>query len=330
MSYIAIENVKKTGRLLCALATALALASGWENGAAAQGRTTIRVGTLPIVTQLSLFTALDKGYFKDAGLDVQVQTFPGGAALLQALTVNAVDVAGAVNIITYFQAIEQGFDFVIVAGDSGIGTKLPDVAMIMTRKDSGINGRKDLAGKRFGLPNLKDINWLYNMEYLSRSGVDVGSIHWIEVGIPGGPAALLTGQVDVANLVEPFTTVALQSGEAKVLYSHFVEIAPGGLISIQAARLDWAKAHADALHRFVDALKQAYDYNQLHQQEARDRLTRYTKIDRNLTNKISWPTWKLFVEGKDLQIPMDLSVKYGLLKKPLPLDAMIFSSAVPR
>ena len=191
---------------------------------------------------------------------------------------------------------------------------------------SCLKQRNDVDG--FGLPNLQNINWLYNMEYLSRSGVNTSKINWVEIGIPRAAAALLNRQVDAATLVEPFITVVQETGEVKVLHSEATEITPGGVFSIAAARGDWAKANANAIGRYVGALKRALDYDQANQQEARARLTRHTKIDQNLANKMSWPVWKLFIERKDLQIPMDLSVKYGLLKASLPVDAMLFPTAM--
>lgn len=294
------------------------------------GPTTIRIGYLPILTGLPLFTAVDKGYFKEVGIDAQLKSFAGGALALEALGGGSIDIASAVNVVSTFQAIEQGFDFVILAGDAGIGTKLPDVAVNMVRKDSGINTLKDFEGKRFGISNLKNINWLYNMEYLNRNGVDTSKITWVEIGIPRAPAALLTRQVDIAQTVEPFTTVLLESGEAKTLYSEFVETAPGGLISVWITKAGWAKANTKSLTQLVNALRRAIDYNEANQQEARVRLTKFTRIEASLANKITWPVWKLYVDPKDLQIPMDLAVKYGLLKKALPSDQYILPTARAR
>ena len=104
----------------------------------------------------------------------------------------------------------------------------------------------------------------------------------------------------------------------------FEKIAPGGLISVQVARRKWAQAHADEVARFVGALKRAFDYNNIHQQEARKRLTQHTKINEKLAKAISWPVMKLSVEHNDLQVPMDLSVKYGLLKQPVPIVLLNF------
>jgi NitT/TauT family transport system substrate-binding protein len=320
---------RRIGRIMAGL-VAFGILMGLAGGAGAQTLTSVRIGSLPIFTSLPLFTAVDKGYFKEAGIDAQLKTFPGGAASLEALGGGSIDIAAGVNVISFLQAREQGFDLVVLAGDAGIGTKLPDITVNMVRKDSGINSLKDFEGKRFGISNLKNINWVYNMEYLSRNGVDTSKITWVEIGIPRAPTALLTRQVDIAQTVEPFTTVLLESGEAKPVYSDFVEIAPGGMISVWLTTGPWAKANAKVLQPLVDALKKAIDYNQANQEEARVRLTKYSKIEPRLAGKITWPVWKLYVDLKDLQIPMELGVKYGLLSKPLPFEQYMLPTARPR
>lgn len=291
---------------------------------------TIRVGYLPIFTQLPLFTAVEKGYFKEGGLNVELKSFAGGAPLLEALAGGSIDIAGAANVISLFQAREQGFDFVVVLGDAGIAKKLPDIQVNMVRKDSGINTLKDLEGKRFGIPNLGNINWLYNMEYLSRNGVDTSKISWVEIGIPRAPTALLTRQVDIATTVEPFTTVLLDSGEARPVYSELVELAPGGLISVLVARGAWAKANMKALTQWAQTIRRANDYNHANQAEARLRLTRFSRIEAALANRITWPVWKQSVEDRDLQIPMELAVKYSVVKAALPIDQFVLSTARAR
>ena len=309
---------------------AVGLLLGVAERVEAQQPATIRIGYVPVITQLPTFTAIDKGYFKQAGFDVQLKTVPGGAATLEALAGGSVDVAANTNIISLFQAIEQGYDLVILAGDTGIAHSLPDVAVNMVRKDLGIMTIKDLEGKRFGVPNLKNINWLYDMEYLRRNGVDTSKITWLEIGVPQEPAALLTRQVDIETTVEPFSTVLSQSGEAMPLYSEFVEIAPGGLLSVWSTTRAWYEAHRNEAARLVEVIERGIAYNQAHQQEARVRLAKYTRIDPALAGKVTWPVWKPALSRSDLQVPMDLAIKYGLLKKPLPLDKIVVQTAAGR
>jgi NitT/TauT family transport system substrate-binding protein len=152
----------------------------------------------------------------------------------------------------------------------------------------------------------------------------------MEVGIPQAPAALLTRQVDIATTVEPFSTVLIESGEAVPLYSEFIEITPGGLISVWCTTRSWFKAHSQEGAELVSVIGRGIAYNQAHQDEARLRLTKFTRIDPSLVNKVTWPVWKLVVERGDLRVPMELAVKYGLLKKPLLLDQIVLPTANPK
>ena len=66
---------------------ALAFAAVLAVPAGAQGlekpKITIGVGGKPLIYYLPLTIAERKGYFKQEGLDVEIQDFPGGAKALQ-------------------------------------------------------------------------------------------------------------------------------------------------------------------------------------------------------------------------------------------------------
>lgn len=54
------------------------------------------------------------------------------------------------------------------------------------------------------------------------------------------------------------------------------------------------------------------------------------RIDPALANKVTWPVWKLSVDPKDLQVPMNLAVKYGVLKHVLPIEQILLPTARAR
>jgi NitT/TauT family transport system substrate-binding protein len=76
---------------IAGLAGLLALALPFA-GAQAQTKVTLGVGGKPVLYYLPLTIAERKGFFKEEGLDVQIQDFAGGARALQALVGGSVDV----------------------------------------------------------------------------------------------------------------------------------------------------------------------------------------------------------------------------------------------
>ena len=89
---------------LIALAlTAPAYAQGLE-----KPKITIGVGGKSLFYYLPLTIALQQGYFKSEGLDVEVQDFPGGARALQALLGGSVDVVSGAFEHTITQQAKAG------------------------------------------------------------------------------------------------------------------------------------------------------------------------------------------------------------------------------
>src|SRR5947207_15721239 len=78
--------------LVAASLIALALAAPTHAQGPEKPKISIGVGGKSLFYYLPLTIALQKGYFKSEGLDVEVQDFPGGARALQALLGGSVDV----------------------------------------------------------------------------------------------------------------------------------------------------------------------------------------------------------------------------------------------
>ncbi len=101
--------------------------------AAEKPKLTLGVGGKPLLYYLPLTVAEKKGFFKDQGLDVEINDFGGGAKSLQALVGGSVDVVtGAYEHTIRMQAKGQDIRAVIELG------RFPGIVIAV---------RKDLADK---------------------------------------------------------------------------------------------------------------------------------------------------------------------------------------
>ena len=60
------------------------------------------------------FLALDRGFFKKAGLDIHATAMIGGAAIAPALASGALNI-GWSNVVSIFQGHQAGFDYRFIA-----------------------------------------------------------------------------------------------------------------------------------------------------------------------------------------------------------------------
>lgn len=319
----------RRGRNMLVLSIGLAMLLSAAVGMAQGSSPRVRLGYSPIITGMPVYAAIEQGFFTAEGIGLEPKMMGGGADILAALAGGSVDIAQS-NVVSFLFAKDKGIEFLLILGDSGIRHELPDVEAVMLRKDSPIRTLKDLEGKRFGVPNLKNINWLYNMEYLARNGVNTNRITWVEIPYPQISSALLNRQVDAVVAVDPFITVLLQGGEARVFYSDLVALAPGGLVSGWVAREQWVKGNPSVVEGFARAFKKGIEYTKTHRREVRDLLPKYTRLAPELAQKIVDYAWKPEFTVQDLQFPADLLLKYGLIKQRMEVRPFIHKTALAR
>src|SRR5215208_2462795 len=115
---------------------------------------TVRFGDLPATSNAAFYVAVDRGYFREEGLDVVFETFDSFERSIPALATNQLDAAGGGINAGVFSAIGRGLPLKIVAG---ISRNIPGYSSsaLVVRKDLIDSGRvrdwADLRGMRISL-----------------------------------------------------------------------------------------------------------------------------------------------------------------------------------
>ena len=136
-------------RALAAAAVLLAttLVAGGEEAKPELSRVRLAVGGKLALFYLPLTVTERLGYFRDAGLEVEISDFPGGARALQALIGGSADVVtGAYDHTIQMQAKNQPIVAVVQLGD------FPgNVLAVLTGKAQGYRSPADLKGMKIGV-----------------------------------------------------------------------------------------------------------------------------------------------------------------------------------
>src|SRR3954463_784935 len=115
---------------------------------------TVRFGDLPATSNAAFYVAVDRGYFREEGLNVVFETFDSFERSIPALATNQLDAAGGGINAGVFSAIGRGLPLKIVAG---ISRNIPGYSSsaLVVRKDLIDAGRvrdwADLRGMRISL-----------------------------------------------------------------------------------------------------------------------------------------------------------------------------------
>src|SRR5579859_3658303 len=115
----------------------------------------VKIATIsPSANQAPLFVALEKGYFANAGLDVEYSQSNDALAALAALGNGALDAGVTVPSAGLFNLVHDGIDTKIVSSMGAVPAQGAPVGLVV-RKDLVDSGRvktvADLKGRSFGL-----------------------------------------------------------------------------------------------------------------------------------------------------------------------------------
>lgn len=323
-------------RILAALAAASALGlaacgggspsstGGMASGAATGDPTLtkVSVGVIPIVDCAPIYLGAKQGFFEEEGLQLDIQTATGGAAIIPGVVSGSFDFAFS-NLISVMVARDKGLNLKFVAnGVSTTGEVGKDIGGVVAPAGSGIKSAKDLAGKTVSVNNLSNIGDTTIKSVIEKDGGDPSGVKFVEVAFPDAPAALANKQVDAAWILEPFLSKAVAEG-GTIVSSNFVEMSPELDIAGYFTKVDTIAGKAELTEKFTRALNKSLEYAQEHPQEVRDIVGTYTKIDEATRAKMILPSYRVEFNEEAFKVLGEAAAKYGTLSKAPNADDLL-------
>jgi len=178
------------------------------------GTVRIAVGGKASLYYLPLTIAQQRGYFRDEGLNVEIDDFAGGSKALQSVIGGSADVvSGAFESVIQIQSKGQHLRAFVLQGSA------PQMVLAVASSKAGqFKSYRDLKGYRIGVSAPgSSTNMLVNY-VLAGAGVKPGDVSIIGVGTAAGAvAALRAGNIDAISNVEPVITMLQQRGEIKIV-----------------------------------------------------------------------------------------------------------------
>jgi len=165
----------------------------------------IRVGYIGLTCEAPIFSAVEKGFFKEEGLDVELVRCQW-ATYKDALALGRFDVTH--HLVMYFlKPIEQGLDVKFTGGIHR------GCLRVQAAVDGKIRSIADLRGKRIGVPGMGTPPFIFANRVLGANGIDPSKeITWLV--FPAGELglALSKGEVDAIADSEPIGSMLVGKG----------------------------------------------------------------------------------------------------------------------
>ncbi len=214
---------------------------------------TIRFGTTAAETFALPLFAQELGYFKSAGLNVEISMFPGGAAVSAAVAGRALDI-GATNTGTFANSHLRGIPFTIIA-PGALYRSAEATTVLVVGKSSPLATAKDLTGKTVGVTTVHDLSQAAVMKWADVSGGDSQSLKFIELTMAQMDAALTANRIDASLLQEPSLTYA--KDDIHRIAQPYDAIGTNFLLTAYFANSEWLAQNAAAAKKVVGVLRQA-------------------------------------------------------------------------
>lgn len=322
-------NLKlRTLAAACVAALSLgSLAGCGSSSSAAKSDGTVKVAVFPSFSSLGAFEALADGAFKAQGLKVSFVTVNTPADVAPLLDSGQVQF-GLMDMTTPVLAAAKAskapyvFDAPATKGtqiaSDGWGT-----ANLWVKKGSDITSIKDLAGHKFGIPQLNSQLWLDVRSAVDAAGGDSSKIQWVQIPDPAqNLTEIKSGDIDATTSSEP-TGTSWASDPGVSHLGAFVSNAGHvayGFTSTNA----WAAKNPKVLEEFQNAIIAGNKKVNAMDATAKAKLagTVNEKWPGDLLTKARYSTFGVApVAEQDVQFSIDRMKKYDMLDGSSSLEA---------
>jgi NitT/TauT family transport system substrate-binding protein len=216
---------------------------------------TVKVADGQSLTQAGLYAAIDRGYFQEEGIAVELIPLSNFETIIQSLSTGEIAIGlGGVSP-ALFNAFSRGISLRVVAAAA---IHAPGRSqLVVARKDlvenGGLKGYADLKGKKISRAAAFSVDTEAMEKALNMGGLSLNDAEFVTLGFPETVAALGNKGVDVAYLSEPFATSSIDKGFA-VKWHEMADFLPNHAGSLWLYSQALVEGQAEAGRRFMVAM----------------------------------------------------------------------------
>jgi NitT/TauT family transport system substrate-binding protein len=249
-------------RRVGAVLLVLVLLGAMPVGAQPQG---VRLGVLKLTSSAVLFLGVEKGYFKEFGIEPELKFFQAAQPIAVALASGDLDV-GATGLTAGLYNIVAGGVRIWVVADKGREWPDHNLTALLVRKDlydKGVRTVRELKGRRIGVTQIGS-TFHYNIgRYLEKEGMALGDVELVPLqALSALSDALTARRVDAVATAEPFVS-RLEAAGAGVTIARTGDTFPWQIATVmysdrfardRARAVAFMKGYAKASRHYHDAV----------------------------------------------------------------------------
>jgi NitT/TauT family transport system substrate-binding protein len=295
----------------------------------------IQIGYWPIASGLPFFVALEKGYFKEVGLNVEGVKFASPNQIAEAMIAGRIhgSANGTASAALALAEISSPNLFKIICSNpSNIKYVLDEVLVPL---DSKVKTIKDLPKdvKIACGPGIQNVT--LTKIILEKNGLS--NVQPIELPVGQHVPALAAGQIDAVYTLEPSGTVGKVKGVSRILEAGVISkymlgdpLAPwfGGSASLVTTII---KERPADVKKFITAYTKGVEFIRKNPEESRKSLDGFTAIEEAVVKEVPLADFVMFNEFKPSDIAyfqkyFDVFTERKIFSKTVDVKSLIYSN----
>jgi NitT/TauT family transport system substrate-binding protein len=308
----------KRAQLLAGLGAATGLGISSQR-AFAQDTSALKISMTPVDSSAEPYYAVDGGFAKAAGLNVELIPSQNGAAIAAAVASGAVDIGNG-NLVSVAIAHAKGIPFVLIAPGGLYSAKTPSTQLFVPKGSSARTGR-DFVGKTVAINTLGGLPQYAAEAWIDKTGGHSDATKFIEMSSADMLVGLQQNRIEAAALVEPFVSSGRAAGIP--IAAFFDAVAPSFLITAHFATLEWARSHPDVVRRFQETITKTAAWANKNHEQSGEILVKYAKLNEDTIRTMLRTVFAERLDGSQIQPVIDLTAKYGGIA-PFAAEQLIF------
>ena len=208
--------------------------------------------------------ALEKGYFKDAGVNITgIIGGAGGGSGVRSLLAGG-SLYAEVALPAAITAARQGLDIKII-NSCGEGWD----QIWVTRPDAPLNSAQDLRGKRIAYSRPRSVSEMFILLLLEKLGLKKSDVTMLDVGADSaGITAVETGAADLAIATEPFYSMQIHQGAKYKIVFYAKDVLPPMTQTVGITTGAFAKSRGKELRGIIEARRKGVEFIYAHPDES--------------------------------------------------------------
>ena len=330
-------NTKRFSRrdtLILGLKSSLALAMGSMGFKAQAEEKKLLIGYWPISAGLPFFAAMERGLFKQAGVNVEAVKFASPNQVVDAMIAGRIDGCANGVAITALALADSQAPGSIKFTCMNFANEKYVLDQVIVPIGSGVNAISELSGKKVACgPGINNVT----LAKAVMAGAGAVNVQITELPIAQILPALATGQIDGAYVLEPTAVIGKQQKISRSIGAGVVskyvlgDGLPwiGGAAALTATAL---KEKAPLINGFIKGYAQGVAYVRKEGLNANPYLKGYTAIDGDLAKEVPISGYIQYNEVKStdikaLQRLFDVFTERKVFDKPISALSLIYKQS---